>query len=324
MRPTPAITRAPRPRSSFKRIGLWSAAILILLLLVCVGISVYVGWKLTHPVRDTLKETPEKYGMAFEQVQFPSRTNDVALKGWFLPSESSPAKLNIIMAHGYRKNRLQTDAEALKLSKALVEQSYNVLMFDFRNSGESGGDVTSVGYWEKYDLLGAVDWMKDNHPGTVALHGFSMGASTALLAAADDPDIAGIVADSPFNHLTRYLKENLPVWSHLPNVPFTPLILGILPQLTRIDPDQVDGLSAVDRVYPRPILFIHSTDDHSIPYQNSETMWAKHPDRFEFWKTSGADHVKSHAVHPKEYEEKVVQFYSRLEPQLPQQQLEQQ
>ncbi|WP_081824410.1 alpha/beta hydrolase [Paenibacillus sp. UNC451MF] len=321
MQPTPAITRASRPRISFKRKGLWGAAFLIvLLLIVCVLLSIYVGWKLTHPLRDPLKETPEPYGMTFEQVQFQSRTNDVTLKGWFLPSESSPAKLNIIMAHGYRKNRLQSDAEALKLSKTLVEQGYNVLMFDFRNSGESGGELTSVGYLEKYDLLGAIDWMKANHPGTIALHGFSMGASTALIAAAEEPDVAGVVADSPFNHLTRYLKENLPVWSHLPNIPFTPLILGILPPLTGIDPNQVDGFSAVDRIYPRPILFIHSTDDHSIPYENSETMWAKHPDRFELWKTSGADHVKSHAVHPKEYEEKVLQFYSRFEQQQPLQQ----
>lgn len=313
MRPTPAITRAPRPRGRFKQKAMWGAGILLLLLIACVGLSIYVGWKLTHPVRQPLKETPEQYGMAFEQVQFPSRTHDVDLKGWLLPSESSPAKLNIIMAHGYRKNRLQTDAEALKLSKTFVEQGYNVLMFDFRNSGESGGELTTVGYLEKYDLLGAIDWMKANHPEPIALHGFSMGASTALLAAADEPGVAGVVADSPFNHLTRYLKENLPVWSHLPNIPFTPLILGILPQLTGIDPDQVDGLSAVDRIYPRPILFIHSPDDHSVPYPNSETMWAKHPDRFELWKPSGADHVKSHAVHPEEYEDKVLQFYSRLE-----------
>lgn len=314
MRPTPVITRASRPRSSFTKIAVWLTAILIFLLLItCIGISVYVGWKLTHPVRMTLNETPDQYGLAFEKVEFESRTKDVSLQGWFLPSPSAPVKMNIIMAHGYRKNRLQPDAEALKLAKTLVGHGYNVLMFDFRNSGESGGELTSVGYLEKYDLLGAVDWVKTNHPEPVAIHGFSMGASTALTAVSEEPAVVGLVADSPFNHLTRYLKENLPTWSNLPNFPFTPLILGILPPLTGIDPDQVDGLTAVDRIYPRPILFIHSTDDHSIPFQNSESMWVKHKDRFELWQISGADHVEGHALYPKEYEEKVLDFYNRLQ-----------
>ncbi|ULL14098.1 alpha/beta fold hydrolase [Paenibacillus sp. H1-7] len=314
MRPTPAITRASRPRGRLTKKVLWSTAVLLALLLIAsVGISVYVGWKLTHPARVALDETPDRYGLAFEKVEFESRTKDVALQGWFIPSSSEPAKMNIIMAHGYRKNRLQTGADTLKLTKSLVDQGYNVLMFDFRNSGESGGELTSVGYLEKYDLLGAVDWVKANHPEPIAVHGFSMGASTALTAAAEESAITGIVADSPFNHLTRYLEENLPTWSNLPNFPFTPLILGILPPLTGIDPDQVDALTAVDRIYPRPVLFIHSSDDHSIPLQNSESMWAKHKDRFEMWQISGADHVKGHAVHPKEYEEKVLDFYGKLQ-----------
>ncbi|UQZ85898.1 Alpha/beta hydrolase family protein [Paenibacillus konkukensis] len=313
MRPTPAITRAARPRRTLRRRTLWTAVLLVLVLAIgTVLASVYVGWQLTHPARLALSESPENYGLAFEDVQFASRTQEVNLKGWFLPSVSEPAKMNIIMAHGYRKNRLQADAEALQLAKALVEQGYNVLMFDFRNSGESEGTLTSVGYLEKYDLLGAIDWMNAQHPGKIALHGFSMGATTALTAAADEPSVAGVVADSPFNQLTAYLKENLPVWSHLPNIPFTPLILGILPPLTGIDPDQVDGLGAVDRIYPRPILFIHSVDDHSVPYRNSESLWSKHKDRFELWQVTGADHVKTHAVYPQEYEAKVIGFYDKL------------
>ncbi|OXM85285.1 alpha/beta hydrolase [Paenibacillus rigui] len=313
MRPTPAISRAARSRSHRKLKSVrYLLYLLLAIALICVAVSVYVGWQLTHPQRKAITEDPSRYEAAFEPVQFDSRTKDVTLKGWFLPSASDPAKLNIIMAHGYRDNRTYAAGEALSLAKALTQQGFNVLMFDFRNSGESGGDLTTVGYLEKFDLLGAIDWMQANHPGKLALHGFSMGASSALLAAAEEPAVAGIVADSPFNHLTRYLEDNLPVWSHLPRFPFTPLILGILPRLTGIQTDAVDGLSAVDRIYPRPILFIHSTDDHSIPYQNSEAMWEKHKDKFELWKTSGADHARSHKVYPKPYEDKVIDFYNRL------------
>jgi fermentation-respiration switch protein FrsA (DUF1100 family) len=316
MRPTPAIQRAAPPRGTRSRKVLLNFILLLLILaFVCAAVSTYVGWKLTHPANKALTDSPDKYDLSFEQVQFSSRNKDVTLKGWFLPGAvaSDPAKMNVILAHGYRENRLQTGAEALKLAKALVSQGYNVLMFDFRNSGESEGKLTTVGYLETYDLLGAIDWMRAQHPGKVALHGFSMGGVTALLAAAQDPDIAGVVADSPFDQLTDYLQNNLPVWSHLPNFPFTPLILGILPPLTGIDTDKVDGLAAVDEIYPRPILFIHASADPSVPYSNSQAMWQKHSDKFQLWKAPGVGHAKSHASAAKEYEDKVIQFLSQLE-----------
>jgi len=316
MRPTPAITRAARPRGTrFQRRLRPFIIVILVLALLSAAIATYVGWKLTHPEPKLLTDSPEQHGLSFEQVQFESQNKDVMLKGWFLPAAdpSIPAKMNIIFAHGYRENRLQTNAEALKLAKELVTQGYNVLMFDFRNSGESDGSVTTVGYLEKYDLLGAVDWTRARHPGKIALHGFSMGATASLLAAAEDPQIAGVVADSPFNHLGRYLEENLPVWSHLPDFPFTPLILGILPPLTGIDTGQVDALAAVDRIYPRPVLFIHSADDSSIPYRNSESLWEKHPDRFQIWKAPGTEHVRAHKTHAKEYERRTVEFYNSLQ-----------
>jgi fermentation-respiration switch protein FrsA (DUF1100 family) len=316
MRPTLMITRAARPRRSpFKTVLLALILLVVILLLVSVGVSTYVGWQLTHPARKALADSPDRYGLAYTPIQFPSRSQDVTLEGWYIPAatEPTPDKLTIIMAHGYRENRLQSGAEAIKLTKALSAAGFDVVMFDFRNSGESGGNLTTVGYLEKADVLGAIDWVRTHHPGRIALHGFSMGAATSLLAAADEPDVAGVVADSPFNHLTRYLEDNLPVWSHLPSFPYTPLILGILPRLTNMDPDQVDALSAVDHVYPRPVLFIHSIEDQSVPYVNSESMWAKHKDRFQIWQTTGKEHVKSHAKFAKEYEEKVIAFYKQLQ-----------
>ena len=49
------------------------------------------------------------------------------------------------------------------------------------------------------------------------LLGFSMGASTAILAAAESQDVDAVIADSPFSDLTSYLDENLSVWSNLPS-----------------------------------------------------------------------------------------------------------
>lgn len=317
MRTTPLISRAPRARGIRKKMWLWTTAgLLLFVILACVGIATYVGWQLTHPKPAALDDSPDRLGIAYENVQFKSRVDEINLKGWFLPGKTiegdSAEKPRVIMAHGYSTNRLQKSAEALDLAKNLTDRGYSVFMFDLRNSGESGGSKTTIGFDEKYDLLGAIDWMKANHPGKMALLGYSMGASTSLIAAAEEPSVSGIVADSPFNHLGLYLEDNLPVWSNLPQFPFTPLILGILPRLIGIDPDQVDGFAAVDRIYPRPILFIHSTKDASIPISNSESLWEKHKDRFDMWATSAEGHAKNYPPLKEEYVERVTAFLEKL------------
>ncbi|SDJ30034.1 alpha/beta hydrolase [Paenibacillus naphthalenovorans] len=316
MRTTPLIPRVPGARRSRKKIWLWTAGLLLFVFLACAGIAAYVGWQLTHPGPAALDDSPDRLGLAYENVQFKSRGDDITLKGWFLPGKTidreDSGKTGIIMTHGYRTNRLQKSAEALDLAKRLTDRGYRVFMFDFRNSGESEGSKTTIGFDEKYDVLGAIDWMKANHPGKIALLGYSMGASTSLIAAAEEPGVSGVIADSPFNHLRLYLEDHLSVWSNLPQFPFTPLILGILPGLVGVDPDQVDGFAAVDRIYPRPILFIHSTRDASIPISNSESLWEKHKDRFDMWATSAEGHARNYPPLKEEYVERVTDFLEKL------------
>lgn len=283
--------------------------------LILLGISTYVGWQLTHPKRKIVDEFPEQYGLQKQDITFPSQSQDVALDGWFFKSSSAPQRelaTTVIMSHGYAGTRLEKGLPALALAKAIVDDGYHVLMFDFRNSGNSEGSLTTVGYLEKQDLLGAIQWVQEHVPSKICLLGFSMGGSTSLLAAAEESSVAGVITDSAFSQLSPYLRDNLPVWSKLPRFPFTPLILGILPRLIGINPRHVDALAAVDQIYPRPILFIHSKDDDAIPWSNSEGMWRRHPDVFELWLTQKAGHVGSYHMQPEAYNQRVLSFLSKL------------
>jgi pimeloyl-ACP methyl ester carboxylesterase len=290
--------------------------IVVIVLFVCflgiIGMSVYVAWQLAHPIRRPIENSPEEYGLVYSDIEFPSRANDAILQGWFIPVARNGNGMTLIFAHGYAGNRLERGLPALALAASFVEAGYQIVMFDFRNSGQSSGTLTTVGSLEKYDLLGAVDWVREHVGGSIGLIGFSMGGSTSLLAAAEEPAILGVVADSPFCQLKPYLQRNLSVWSRLPRLPFTPLILAIIPRLTKTDPSQVDALAAMDRIYPRPVLFIHSTDDTAIPYTQSEVMWSKHPDRFEFWKTALAPHVGTYKLQPQTYTFRVLTFFDKL------------
>jgi len=306
-------TRTVRPgrprRWPVKALG-WTAAALVLLAAVAVlGISVYVGWSLTHAERRPVDRTPAELGLAYESVEFPS-TDGITLRGWFLPAADSPR--TIILAHGIHSNRLSPSLPALEVARSLVAGGFNVLMFDFRNSGESDGDVTTLGYREVNDLRGAVAWLKRERAeraGRIGVMGFSLGAVTAILAAAGEPAIEAVVADSGFSDLRSYLAANMPVWTGLPDVPFTWTILAVMPPLLDVDVDAVSPVAVMPRL-EQPVLIIHADGDDVIPASEGEKLLAAgRPGRVELWVAPGTKHLGARRSDPAAYDARVIRFF---------------
>ena len=293
----------------------WLRAIVLALLSLaslCAALAAYVGWQLAHPERSLAETNPEEAGLAFEDVRFASRAGRVSLSGWFLPSGRSIR--TIIIAHGYSNHRLG-EAASLPLAVALVERGYNVLTFDFRASGHSGGDLVSLGQYERYDLLGALDYLDRRFAGRahrVGVIGYSMGAVAILEAAAlAGPRLGAIVADSAFADMGAYLRGNLSKWSHLPAFPFNQLILRLTPPLTGIDPRTVRPIDSV-RDLAMPLLFIHGIADALVPYQDSVDLHraAASTDKA-LWLVPGAGHTTAYDAQPDAYLRRVLAFLDR-------------
>lgn len=297
-----------------------SKTILILLLsiLLCIFIiSIYVGLNLITPKRDMINKTPKDYGLNYENVSFNSKHNNVLLKGWWIPAQNSnketKSKKTIIFSHGYGDNRALMDIEVINLAKRLCKEDYNVLVFDFRGEGESEGKIVTLGAFEKYDLLSAIDFAKNTkHSEKIGLIGWSMGAATSLLVGENSKDVQAIVADSPFSSLKGYLKENLPYWTKLPNFPFTPIILGVLPGIININIKSVDAINAVSKYKDKELLLIHGKGDTVIPYTESEKIYksCKNKSHIKLWITDKADHIRSYKMYKNLYEENVVNFFN--------------
>ncbi|VEF48970.1 dipeptidyl aminopeptidase/acylaminoacyl-peptidase-like protein [Bacillus freudenreichii] len=307
---TPVTGRRPGIRN--KKKAAWIAVVSIILLAfgVSVGISVYVGTNLTKPEKKAIDILPSDYEMVYKDIEFMSKDAKTKLSGWVL-EPPVPAKMNVVFAHGYKGNRYEENIPFLPLASNLLADGYRVIMFDFRYAGESEGEMTTVGVKEKLDLLGAVDWTAEHYDEPVGLLGISMGAATSILAAAESEDVIAVVADSPFSDLHNYLKVNMPVWTDLPNFPFTPLILTIIPFMADVDLHDASPISVLDKVAPRPVLFIHNRGDASIPYTESEIMAEKDPDHFALWLTDGDGHVKSFEQNSEEYVDKVRGFFDK-------------
>lgn len=290
-----------------KRLLLGFIGLVSLVVLGCMGISGYVGWNLTHPIRKPVVSNPSEFGLAYQDVKFSSREDNVKVSGWYIPAENS--KAIVIQAHGYGGSRTK-EKPSFPVTQALVQKGISVLMFDFRASGESEGSLVSVGDFEQRDLQGAIDYVKRLGYQNIGIIGYSMGASTTAVVAANEAEIKSVVLDSPFADLTEYLQVNMPVWTKLPNIPFTSLILHEIPVMTGIKPENVSPLRGMAKFEKRPVLFIAGDADDTIPMENSKELWEKvNNSKDEFWVVPGAKHVGAYSVMPDQYLEKVTKFF---------------
>ena len=289
---------------------------LIIVFLVATSISVYVGLKLTSPKREEIKNNPKNYGMNYENVSFKSKNEDVLLKGWWIPAQKQnkqiDSKKTIIFSHGYGNSRELHKISVLNLAKRLCENGYNVLLFDFRASGQSEGKVVTIGGLEKYDLLGAVDFVKNKKQSKeINLIGWSMGATTSILAGTESSDVKAIVADSPFGNLKDYLQDNLSYWSKLPNFYFTKTILYLLPKIRGFSIEDVNAIKAASNMSNKKLFLIHSKDDEAIPYENTEKIYnsLKNKSDAEIWITNNAKHIKTYSLYKDQYEKRIIEFF---------------
>lgn len=126
----------------------------------------------------------------------------------------------IILCHGFRISR----NHMRPVAALQYEFGYNVLLFDFRGHGESDSIATTGGNAEVRDLEAALvvaRQQQETLPGKLIIHGFSMGAATALLLP-PQPDVAGIIADSPYARLDEILRRMVRQYLTLGSIEWKP------------------------------------------------------------------------------------------------------
>jgi pimeloyl-ACP methyl ester carboxylesterase len=201
-----------------------------------------------HSRRQPIVRTPGEYGLDFESVEFKA-TDGVLLQGWYIPAGKLPftaePKQVVILTHPMTFNRhgfvvenqgfppiAKTPVDLLKTARALNAAGYPVLMFDFRNHGESEAGLSGVGLTEYQDVIGAIAYVNNRWLSAPAIGfvSFCMGANatTVALSKAKDQlrDIKFLIAVQP-------VSAEVFIRSYLRNV-YTPLSLYLLPIIDRI------------------------------------------------------------------------------------------
>ncbi len=285
------------------------------------GISLYVARKVAFVQPRAFTKTPADAGLSYRDVSFLSRESHLLLSGWFVPGVLSDGQLTtertIIMVHGSRSNRTAPEARLLDLVAALAQQGFAILVFDMRGQGKSAPAANSMGYFEQYDVLGAVDFLRVGplpfpalgRPGAIGGWGISMGGVALLLAAAQEPAIRSVVADCAFAALVPLIEHS----SKLALV-FIPGVAKAMRLLYGIDYHAVRPVDVVASIAPRPLFFIQSGADTIVPPWNmnllAEAASARPDAHVQTWLIPGAAHIQSYQVMGSEYINRVVAFFT--------------
>ena len=179
-------------------------------------VSYLIASGMTRVGEAEFQDSPSDYGAAFESVRFMSRRGDVTLDGWYLRGrEGMPT---VIFCHGIEVGR--TGDGLTELAATLNRRGFGVLQFDFRGHGASEGKRVSSGWHERMDILGAYDYLISRGVSSdeIGLHGVSMGAGAACLAAAEELGIRATSLDTPYAAASELLmsetrfRTGLPGW----------------------------------------------------------------------------------------------------------------
>jgi pimeloyl-ACP methyl ester carboxylesterase len=119
-----------------------------------------------------------------------------------------------------------------------------------------------------------VDFARARSEVPVVLWGISIGAATAVLTAAEDPGVAGVVCDSSFRSLRDTTRHHLGLfrsftwWSRLvPAWPVSDEIVFWFERRTGADADDLDVEKAAQKLRDRPTLFVANSGDRRMPQE---------------------------------------------------------
>jgi fermentation-respiration switch protein FrsA (DUF1100 family) len=257
------------------------AATARIVLLFGIGLPYIMAAGLTYRPKVIAQDDPAtEYHVGFEPVWFEA-SDGTRLAGWWIPAVNQNgdvfAQSTVVICHGSGIGKVT----ALPLLPDFLPHGFNVLMFDFRAHGGSGGQLVSFGDKERRDVLGAVTWLRQVHPAQ-SKKIFGLGIETggaALIGAAADPGPAGrainAVAVYGCFHDLPALTMSLADSRFLPpfNWLFGRVGLAIADLQTGADLTHFSPARQIQNIWPRPVLIVNGSNDKMFPMEMGRELY---------------------------------------------------
>ncbi len=298
----------------------WILIIVGILLLGSCVLGLVIALGITKPKRRSLLETSvneENLNPGIMKFYKENKTCEYSIKSsfgydlqvYFFQNKEKSNKF-MVMAHGHT----YTHHGCIKYARMMMNHGYNVVLFDERFHGDSGGKFTSLGHLEKTDLYTVVTdtfnrYGEDLYLGTC---GESMGAVTVLLEAEIDNRIKFIISDCAFSSLDVLMDEILKNVYHIPKYPFKFFGNMFFRMITGTIFSGISPITALKQI-DVPILFVHGKNDNFINYKHAEKMYESYtgPKKI-FIAGNESFHAGSYSKDTENYERNVSEFLDEI------------
>jgi uncharacterized protein len=206
------------------------------------------------PTRDE-PATPATWGCKFEEVAFKS-ADGTPLHGWFIPTRNGKpvSTPTIVFSHG----NAGSIGHHLGFVVWLAEAGYNVLMYDYRGFGKSGGSVARRGMVD--DVKAAFNYTSgraDVNSSKLVSYGHSLGGAKSVTAIGESPvrGLRAIVIDGAFASYQAMAR----------------LIGGQLG--ASLVTDELAPKDFVGKLSPVPLLVVHGARDEVVPVSQGRQLF---------------------------------------------------
>ncbi|CAH0999726.1 2-succinyl-6-hydroxy-2, 4-cyclohexadiene-1-carboxylate synthase [Neolewinella maritima] len=243
--------------------------LLLLPVLLFLALRSWLPEAIVRPRRRLGNLDPSDLGFRFEGGLMRT-TEGIDLSYFYVPA-TVPARGNLVILHG----KDSAKEVYLEYLPQLAPFGYNVLLFDARAHGRSGGQFTSFGFHEWQDVVQAVRklrYLGGDLP--TGVFGHSMGGAVALRALASSDEIDFGVVESAFTHLGQIINLYARRLTGLP-LPrqLTDTVLDHSERLARYVHREVHPLEDA-RAVQQPTLIIHGEQDQRIDVDNGRQLYA--------------------------------------------------
>ncbi|MCL2559288.1 MAG: alpha/beta hydrolase [Turicibacter sp.] len=304
---------------SKKKLPIWAvvlSALVVLssLLTIFTGERVYKKTFKTTPheiKRRRLHERRLQQLSAYEHQSFliESSKNKYNIEVMHIQSKLVTNKV-IVLVHGIRSNFY----DLLPTAFRYLNDGYHIILYNQRQSGLTGGKTSTFGLYERFDLEEVATVARRIYKNAqIGVHGFSMGAATAIMQSELNETsnlIDFYMLDAPFHTMAstielaarRGAETRIPPWY----LKFSGDAVLRLRQ--RVAYKDIAPLSVIHHT-TRPVLLIHGElDDVTSPDGSRQLFGAIHHNqrRLEIFPEQG--HCTAHLSVEDEYFERVHRF----------------
>jgi uncharacterized protein len=238
----------------------------------------------------TLVPPAARLGLEPERTAF-TTDDGVQIVGWVMPAAQNANGFWLLICHGNSGNLSEFERPAHYA--ALRDVGLNLLAFDYRGYGESGGTASEPGLYRDADAGYRYLTEERGVPASrIILFGHSLGSAVAIDLASRSP-AAGLIVEGA---LTSTVNRGQELY------PFIPVRLLARSRFSSID--KVSGIRI-------PKLFLHATRDEVIPIAHGRRLFQAAAEPKKFVELEGM-HSDAFAVDSARYFDSIADFLSSI------------